>query len=125
MARYPARLASRAWLALMAPMICKGDSSARAWRNRAPGDAGRVMGQSPSKTQTLARAPGLIVIAESAACRTGPGLRHKSGPLPPAGKSAGKDTGLLRRRQEPDTRGCEAPLYRGKRAALRVISASL
>src|SRR5690606_5880034 len=43
MARYPARLASRAWLALMAPMICRGDSSFRAWRNRLPADAGRVM----------------------------------------------------------------------------------
>ncbi len=34
----PARLARRAWLALMAPMICSGDSACRAARKVAPGE---------------------------------------------------------------------------------------
>src|SRR5699024_3129484 len=38
-ARKPARSASRAWLALMAPITCSGDSSASAARKRAPGEA--------------------------------------------------------------------------------------
>src|SRR5690606_27435921 len=88
MARYPARLASRAWLALMAPMICSGDSSARALRNRAPGEAGRVMGQSPSKTQTLARAPGPDGNRNSCAIKLGPAGTRRGG---------AQDTDLLRR----------------------------
>src|SRR5690606_5883955 len=39
MARKPARLASRAWLALIAPITCSGDSAARAARKRAPAEA--------------------------------------------------------------------------------------
>ncbi|MOA57816.1 hypothetical protein D3C78_1820650 [compost metagenome] len=45
-ARKPARRASSAWLALMAPTICNGFSAARAWRKRVPalvGEEGWVM----------------------------------------------------------------------------------
>src|SRR5471032_3240556 len=38
MALKPARLASKAWLALMAPTTCNGDSSWTALRNAAPAE---------------------------------------------------------------------------------------